>query len=63
MFSTNSSRTVPGLTAFGIAHQQRHPDRFFVGEPPFDTQAVLAVEVTVVAGEDDDRVVELAGLL
>ena len=62
MLSTNSSRAVPGLTAFGIAHEQRDADRFFVGQPPLDAQAVLAVEVAVVAGEDDQRVVELARL-
>ena len=41
-----------GSDSFRITHQQRHPDGFFIRQPPFDTQAVFTVKVAVVAGEE-----------
>ena len=59
MLRTIGSNVVPGLDQRRIAHEQRNADRLLVGQPSLDAQAVLAVEVAVIAGEDDQRVVEL----
>ena len=42
------------------AHLERHPDRLLVDVPLVLREPVLAVEVAVVGGVDDQRVVELA---
>ena len=42
------------------AHQERHPDRLLVDALLFLGDPVLAVEVAVVGGVDQDRVAELA---
>src|SRR5687767_10746099 len=47
----------------GIADEEGNADGFFVGEAALEIQAVFAVEVTVVAGENNQRAIELAGFL
>jgi hypothetical protein len=42
----------------GIAHEQRNTQRLLI-RAVFATQTVLAPEIAVVAGEDDEGVVEL----
>jgi hypothetical protein len=49
-------RLRPRLDQLRVAHQQRHADRLLVRRALVG-KAMLAPEVAVVAGEDDDRVV------
>ena len=60
-FATRRVSHAPARHA-GPAHHERHADRRLVDEHLPRRHAVLAVEEAVVGGEDDQRVVELAGL-
>ena len=51
------------LDQSGIADKQRQTNGFLISQPPFHTQAMFAVEVSVVAGEDDDCVIQLPRFL
>src|SRR5438874_2179378 len=44
------------------AHEQGDAGGFFVGEAALDTEAVLAVEIAFVTGENDKGVLELMGV-
>ena len=44
-----------------VADEERDADSLFVGQAPFAAEAVFAVKVAVVAGEDDGGVGKLAG--
>ena len=50
-----------GLDQFRIAHHHRNAERLFIG-PPFVAQMMFAPEVAVIAGEDEEGIVELFGL-
>ena len=41
-----------------IADDKRNADRFFVREPPLFIESVFAIEVSVVAGKHDHRVIQ-----
>ena len=56
MFNTGSSLTVPADRR-RKAHQQRNPHRLFV-RGHFLEPAVIAQEVSVVPGEDENRLVQ-----
>src|SRR5262249_16071008 len=44
-----------------IANEQRNADGLFISETALDAEAMLAVEVAMVARENDHGVIELAG--
>src|SRR6476646_705968 len=50
----------PGLDQGWITDEERDADRFFVGQAALDAQAMLAIEIAVIAREDDQRPIELA---
>src|SRR5438477_5954492 len=46
-----------------VAHKQRDARGFLIRKAAFDAQAMLAVEIAFVAGEEDERLVELVRVL
>ena len=51
-----------GRDQFGVANDEGDARRFFVRQPSLLIESVFAVEVAVIAGEHDDRIVECSQL-
>ena len=61
--STISRTDAPALASGRVAEHERGADALLVGEAALGAEGVLAEEVAVVAQEQDERPVELAGAL